>query len=112
MIIQWPPNIIWCLYDLFKRSPIHYFSINEQKLTKIDEATLDNMAKYISSYDINDVLCCVYTDGRISDWGVFSVYAFTAYCTIQHADETKVILRLFDNFYLNALEPWFEKNAV
>ena len=62
------------------------------------------MAKGISSRNINEVLYRVFTDGTINHGHIFSAYAFTAYCAIQHGDETEDILRIFDSFYLNTLK--------
>ena len=113
-------NIIRRLLDLLKGNSIHKCRTKEQQITKemwkhiknIDEATVDNMAKRISSRDSNGVLYRAFTDGKINHGRIFSVYAFTAYWAIEHDDETEAVLRIFDNLYLNALKPWIEKQRV
>ena len=67
------------------------------------------MTKHISSSVTNEVLYRVFTDGRITQGRIFSVYAFITYCAIEHINDDEAILRVFDNFYLNDLKPWIEK---
>ena len=106
-------NIIRCLVNLLKGKPIHNYTGKEQKvtqevwkhITKMDETTFNKMTKRIFSRDINEVLRHVFTHGRIHYGRILSVYAFTAYCSIEHSNDAEAILRVFDNFYLNDLKP-------